>query len=64
LPDTLERNRQELTFQLALGAPLIAAKGYAAQEVEQAYTRALELCGLMGETVQLFSVLVDCSRSF
>ncbi|MBI3245444.1 MAG: AAA family ATPase [Deltaproteobacteria bacterium] len=58
LPDTSERARQELTFQLALGAPLIAIKGYAAQEVEQAYTRALELCGLTEETVQLFPVLV------
>ena len=58
LPDTPARAQQELTLQLALGAPLIAIKGYAAQEVEQAYTRAQELCSLAGETAQLFSVLV------
>src|SRR5262249_6359476 len=50
--------RQELTLQVALGAPLMAIKGYSAREVEQAYTRALELCRRIGETVQLFPVLV------
>lgn len=58
LPDTSERALQELTLQLALGAPLIATKGYAAQEVEQTYNRALDLCRLLGDTAPLFSVLV------
>ena len=40
LPDTPERTQQELTLQIALGQPLMATKGYAAPEVEQAYTRA------------------------
>ncbi|MBI3798262.1 MAG: AAA family ATPase, partial [Deltaproteobacteria bacterium] len=57
LPDTRERAQQELTLQLALGAPLIATKGYAAQEVGTAYTRARELCQQLGETPQLFPVL-------
>ena len=58
LPDTPERAQQELTLQLALGAPLMATKGYAAPEVEQAYARARELCQQVGETSQLFPVLL------
>jgi class 3 adenylate cyclase/predicted ATPase len=57
LPDTPERTQHELTLQLALGAPLKATKGWAAPEVEQTYTRALELCRQVGETPQLFGVL-------
>jgi predicted ATPase len=40
-----------------LGQPLIATKGYAAPEVERTYTRALELCEQVGETLHLFPVL-------
>ena len=57
LPHTSERDRQELTLQIALGAALMATKGWAAQEVEKVYIRARELCKYMGETSQLFSVL-------
>ena len=69
LPDTPERAQQELTLQIALGVPLMATKGYAAPEVEQAYTRARELCQQVGETPQLFPVLfglwvfILCGRS-
>ena len=57
LPDTPERAQQELTLQIALGVSLMATKGYAAPEVEKAYTRARELCRQVGETPQLFPVL-------
>ncbi|MBI3798619.1 MAG: AAA family ATPase [Deltaproteobacteria bacterium] len=57
LSDTPERAQQELALQLALGAPLMATKGYAAPEVEQAYNRARKLCQRMGENPQLFRVL-------
>ncbi len=57
LPDTPERNQQELMLQITLGAPLTATKGYAAPEVEHAYVRARELCQQMGESPQLFPVL-------
>ena len=57
LPDTPERAQQELTLQIALGPALMATKGYAAPEVEKAYTRARELCQQVGETPQLFPVL-------
>jgi predicted ATPase len=56
-PDTPERTAQELTLQVALGPSLQATKGWAAPEVEHAYSRALELCQQVGETPQLFSAL-------
>ena len=57
-PDTSsERIQQELTLQVALGNPLIATKGYASPEVEQAYTRARELVQQVGESPQLFPML-------
>ncbi|MGE0822640.1 MAG: AAA family ATPase [Candidatus Binatia bacterium] len=57
LPETPERDQQELTLQLVLGVPLLATKGYSASEVTQAYTRARELSQRMGEGPQLFSAL-------
>jgi class 3 adenylate cyclase/predicted ATPase len=58
LPDTPERAQQELTLQVALGGPLIAIKGWAAPDVEQVYGRARDLCRQVGETPQLFPVLM------
>jgi class 3 adenylate cyclase/predicted ATPase len=57
LPDSLARTQQELTLQIALGAPLQVTKGPATPEVERVYTRARELCRQVGETPQLFPVL-------
>jgi predicted ATPase len=57
LPDTPERAQRELTMQLALGSALMSIKGYSAPEVEQAYSRARELCRQLGETPQLSPVL-------
>jgi len=57
LPDTPKHAHQELDFQTALGPAWMAAKGYAAPEVEQAYGRARALCQQLGETSRLFSVL-------
>ncbi len=50
-------NRRELSLQLALGAPLMAVKGYAAPEVERAYARARDLCRNASEDIQLFPAL-------
>ncbi|MFN8495745.1 MAG: BTAD domain-containing putative transcriptional regulator [Caldilineaceae bacterium] len=44
LPDNTERAAQELAIHVALGPLLLATKGYAAPEVEQAFHRAWELC--------------------
>jgi predicted ATPase/DNA-binding winged helix-turn-helix (wHTH) protein len=58
LPSTPERIQQELLLRTTLGSVLIAIKGYAAPEVEQAYARARELCQQVGEASELFRVLV------
>ena len=57
LPDTPERTQQELRLHVALGAPLLATKGYAAPEVEGVYARARDLCQQVGDTPQLPQVL-------
>jgi predicted ATPase len=58
LPDTPERNQQELSLQMTLGLALMMTKGYAAPEVENAYARAYELCQQLDKTPQLCPVLL------
>jgi predicted ATPase len=58
LPDAPERSQQELLLQTSLGLALMATRGYADPEVEKVYVRALELCRQVGETPQLFTVLL------
>jgi class 3 adenylate cyclase/predicted ATPase len=43
LLDTPERQQRELEFRIALGAVMVAVKGYAAPETGQVYARAQEL---------------------
>jgi tetratricopeptide (TPR) repeat protein len=57
LPDSPERDRQELALQLTLGPPLIVTKGTASPEIERTYRRAHELCQKAGDASQLFSAL-------
>jgi predicted ATPase/class 3 adenylate cyclase len=57
LPDGPERIQREVLLQLALGPALIAVKGWAAPEVERAYTRARELCERVGDPPQHFPAL-------
>jgi predicted ATPase len=64
LPDTGERAQHELEMQLLLGSALMATKGYAAPEVEQAYIRARALCGHVGPTPQLFPVMHGLYRIY
>lgn len=54
----------ELPIQMQRGALLLATKGYAAPEVEQALTRALALCVAGGTPVQRFAVLWGLSRYY
>ena len=56
LPDTAERQRQELEFCCALGAVLIAVKGHAAPETGQAYARARELWEQLGSPSEFLRV--------
>lgn len=57
LPESLERNRRELALRVALGVPLIEAKGYGNPEVEQTHRRARELCREVGEGPELYQAL-------
>ena len=56
LPDTPERQRQELEFRSALGAVLQAVKGYAAPETGHAYARARELWEQLGSPSEFLQV--------
>jgi predicted ATPase len=57
LPPSSERDGSELELRTLLGAALIATRGFAAPEVEQAYGRARVLCRQMGDTPRIFPVL-------
>src|SRR5262249_39976625 len=57
LPETSERTQREIDMHIALGASLIATKGYAASEVQHTYTRAQQLCQYLEDPHQLFPVL-------
>jgi adenylate cyclase len=61
-PDRIERSQHELVLQLPLGELLMAAKGMAAPEVGEIYTRALALYYQLGETPQSFPVLQGLYR--
>jgi class 3 adenylate cyclase/predicted ATPase len=62
LPDSPERVQNELVLQSTLAPAWMATKGYAAPEVETAYARALTLCRQVGETPQLFPILLGLWR--
>ncbi len=57
LPETPQRLQREVDILIALGASLIATKGYAASEVAQTYSRAQQLCQHLADSYQLFPVL-------
>jgi len=56
LPDTPDRRRQELELRSALGAVLIAVKGFAAPETGQAYARARALWEQLGSPSEFLRV--------
>src|SRR5262249_48194275 len=64
LPETPARTHQAAGLHLALGAALQMAKGFAAPEVEQAYTQARTWCQQVGETPALVSVLFGLWRYY
>jgi predicted ATPase len=64
IPETPERARRELDLQIALGVPLVHAKGHAAPDVEVAYARAQELCERVGDASQRFQVLLGLRRFY
>jgi len=62
LPPSLERLQMELGTLLPLAISLASARGYAADEVKDALTRAREICGMMGDAAPLFPVLHGLSK--
>jgi hypothetical protein len=56
LPDTPERQRQELEFTSALGAALMVVKGFAAPETGHAYARARVLWEQLGSPSEFLQV--------
>ena len=57
LPETPERIQQQLNVQLGLGMSLMATTHWSAPEVAQVFSRARELCGLLGDPPQVVPVL-------
>jgi DNA-binding SARP family transcriptional activator/predicted ATPase len=57
LPPSPALLRQELEYQKVLGVTMMAAKGWAAKEVLDAYTQARMLCEELGDKSELFTAL-------
>jgi predicted ATPase len=64
LADPMQSARQELRLQVALGEPLVAAKGFGAPEVGATYTRALELCKQIDDPRHLFPTMWGLSQFY
>ena len=64
LPETRERHRRELGLQIAIGAPLTAARGWSHPEYEQTYARARELASQIGESPELSRVLAGMAGAY
>lgn len=57
LPEDGPRLQSELAIQMGLGPALMSTRGYAAAEVEGAFTRARTICHALGDSAPLFPVL-------
>jgi predicted ATPase len=57
LPESRNRQYQELELQSALGKVLLVVKGFAAPEPARAYARVQELSGILGETTHLCRIM-------
>jgi class 3 adenylate cyclase len=57
LPETAERDRQELTIRSTIGTPLIAVHGYASSEAGVAFNRARVLADRLDDAGALFATL-------
>jgi tetratricopeptide (TPR) repeat protein len=64
LPETIQRAHQELDLQIALGRAVMAAKGFAAPELERIHFRARDLCHQLGDPARLFPVLYGLWRLY
>ena len=57
LPESEDRARLELQFQIILGAASWSSSGFASEEVERAFLRARDLCDGVGTDEQLLDIL-------
>ncbi len=63
IPQPKERNQLELSLLQQLGPALTASQGNASEEIEECYLRAKDLCQVLQDEQQLFTVLFGL-RSF
>jgi len=56
LPETPERDQQELDLRVLIGPALMAVKGFAAKDVAEVYSRSEELLRRIGESEHAFPV--------
>jgi class 3 adenylate cyclase/tetratricopeptide (TPR) repeat protein len=64
LPQTRERNQRELGLQMAIGAPISAARGWSHPDYENTYARARELAFQIGESPELPRVLEAMAAAY
>ncbi|HZR79615.1 MAG TPA: AAA family ATPase [Candidatus Binatia bacterium] len=64
LPETRDRDQRELQLQMAIAAPLGAARGFSDPEAEASYARARELASRIGESPELARVLVGLGTAY
>ncbi len=64
LPDTPQRQRQELEFLSTLGASLVAVKGQAARETGEVYARARQLWEQLGSPGEFLQIPFGQSRYY
>jgi class 3 adenylate cyclase/predicted ATPase len=57
LPEGEQRDRRELTLQLALAGASLMARGWASSDTGDAYTRAQELCRRVGDVPEVAATL-------
>ena len=57
LPETSDRDRQELDLQLTLGAAMIAPKSYSSEDVRLAFARSHQLSRGVGDVDQRFKAV-------
>jgi predicted ATPase len=57
LPETEERDQQEIALQLGTGLSSLTAKGLGSPEAAEAYTRARDLCEKINDADRLFVAL-------
>jgi len=59
VPDSPDRDQQELSLRMTLGPPLVFTQGYSSAEVANCYNRTVDICNQMGATPQLIPILLQ-----